>query len=199
MKLYVVVDLLVSNDVKELTFKSLHFSDFYHLLLLKHLCQTSFCVDPKHPSRILFINVNSLLSEVQEVQVKVKLFLTLHGINLLFLGVTMLFMPLFLWDIYGISLSTNGEWLARFAACLIIGNALFSFLIHNAMWPVVRPFLLVQMWNWAAVLVVFMLMQFNGITNAMNWTNIGLCLFWLIIWGYFLFVQPHPKFTMKPA
>ncbi|MCP5100947.1 MAG: hypothetical protein GY943_35805 [Chloroflexi bacterium] len=120
---------------------------------------------------------------------KLKGFLTLHGLNLMFLGVSMLLMPVFLWDVYGVSLDINGVWLARFAACLIIGNALFSVLIRNATWQVIRPFLLVQLFDWGAVMIVFILMQIKGITNGMNWSNIGIAIFWLVVFSYFSFAK----------
>ncbi len=122
---------------------------------------------------------------------KFKTFITLQAVVLTFFGLGTLFAAPMVWGLYGINVEGHGVFLMRFLGGLMLANAVLSWFFRDV--PASNALRAIAYHGfvaWVVTLVVMLIAQFDGTSNTLGWSNVGLCVLFGFGWTYFAFIKP---------
>jgi hypothetical protein len=118
---------------------------------------------------------------------KLKTLLIIKAIVCLVLGLTVLFVPEFLYSIFGATLAAGGVFAAREYGASMIGNLMLTWFARNSDASQTRWAIVLALCVYDAVgVVVTLIAIFTGALNPLAWLVVALYLFFALGFGYFL-------------
>lgn len=104
------------------------------------------------------------------------------------LGAPILIAPIFLYSLFGASLSPGGVFAAREYGASLIGNLMLTWFARNAVESDARRAIALALCVYDAIgFVVTLIAQFSGVLGPLGWFAAAIYLFFAIGFGWFLF------------
>jgi hypothetical protein len=121
---------------------------------------------------------------------KFQTLMIIKAVVCLSLGVPILLAPLFLYSLFGASLSAGGVFAAREYGASLIGNLMLTWFARNAADSPERRAIALALCVYDAIgFVVTLIAQFTGVLGPLGWFAAAIYLFFAIGFGYFLMPQ----------
>ena len=118
---------------------------------------------------------------------KLQTLMIFKAVVCLALGVPILFVPVFLYSLFGASLSAGGVFAAREYGASLIGNLMLTWFARKAVESVARRAIVLALCVYDAIgFVVTMLALFAGVLGPLGWFAAAIYLFFAIAFGYYL-------------
>ena len=103
------------------------------------------------------------------------------------LGVPIVFAPVFLYSLFGVSLNPGGIFTAQEYGASLIGNLLLTWFARNAAESDARRAICWDLCVYDAIGFLFTLIaQLNGVLGPLGWSAVAIYLFFALGFGYFL-------------
>lgn len=119
---------------------------------------------------------------------KLNTFIAIHAVLLFFFGLGFLFIPAWMYSIYGTSSNSIGILTARvFGICNIQLSIIMWSLRNEIGSKILKTIIFLLFLGNAAAFMLAFSAQISGIFNVLGWTNVGLYLLFASGYGYFLF------------
>ena len=118
---------------------------------------------------------------------KFRTVMIIKAVVCLSLGVPILFAPVFLYSLFGISLTPGGAFAAREYGASLIGNLLLTWFARNALESEVRQAIALGLCIYDAIgFVITLIAQVTGVLGPLGWFAAAIYLFFAVGFGYFL-------------
>jgi len=118
---------------------------------------------------------------------KLKTLLVIKAIVCLCLGVPILFVPNFIYSIFGATLAAGGVFAAREYGASMMGILMLTWFVRNSQESDARWAIILALFVYDAIGVIVTLVAIlSGALNAMGWLIVALYLFLALGFGYFL-------------
>jgi hypothetical protein len=118
---------------------------------------------------------------------KLKTLLIIKATVCLCLGVPILFVPNFIYSIFGATMAAGGVFAAREYGASMIGILMLSWFARNSQESDARWAIILALFVYDAIGVIVTLVAIlSGALNAMGWLIVALYLFLALGFGYFL-------------
>ncbi len=127
-----------------------------------------------------------------------KTLLVIKAVVCLCLGLPILFVPDFVYSIFGVTLAASGALAARQYAASMMGNLMLTWFARNsgesdARWAMILALCVYD----ATVLVVALIATISGVLNSLGWLIVLLYLFFAAGFGFFLIPKRVPVAAAK--
>lgn len=129
---------------------------------------------------------------------KLKSLLVMKAIVCLVLGIPILFVPIFFYGLFGMSLGSGGVFTAREYGASLMGNLLLTWFARNAIDSAARRAIVMALCVYDGVgFVITLIATLSGLANPLGWLAVAIYLFFAVGFGYYLVyrpaaqVQPH--------
>lgn len=124
---------------------------------------------------------------------KLKTLLIFKAIVCLFLGLSILIAPKFIYSIFGATLAAGGIFAAREYGASLLGNLMLTWFARNdqeseARWAMI---LALCVYDAAGVVVTGIAIR-SGAVNSLAWLVVAIYLFFALGFGYFLISKRYP-------
>lgn len=124
---------------------------------------------------------------------KLKTLLIIKAAVCLFLGLSVLIVPDFIYSIFGATLAAGGVFAAREYGASMMGNLMLAWFARNSKASDARWSIILALCVYDAVGVIITLMAiFSGAVNYLGWLVVLLYLFFAIGFGYYLIPKKEP-------
>ncbi|MEW5989334.1 MAG: hypothetical protein AB1791_22125 [Chloroflexota bacterium] len=121
---------------------------------------------------------------------KLSLFLLIAGILGLGFGIALVLMPAGLLALYGMTVDTAGQYVARLFGAALLDLGVLSLMARNAPdSPARQALIMAGVVGNLAGLIVTLLGQLAGVTNALGWSTVVIYLFLTAGFAYFQFMK----------
>lgn len=118
---------------------------------------------------------------------KLKTLLIIKAIVCLCLGIPILFVPNFVYSIFGATLAAGGVFAAREYGASLIGNLMLTWFARDSQESKARWAIILALFVYDAIGVVISLIAvISGVLNPLAWLVVALYLFLALGFGYFL-------------
>ena len=118
---------------------------------------------------------------------KLKTLLIIKAIVCLCLGVPILFVPNFIYSIFGATLAAGGAFAAREYGASMMGILMLTWFARNSQESDTRWAIILALFVYDAIGVIVTLVAIlSGALNALGWLIVALYLFLALGFGYFL-------------
>ena len=118
---------------------------------------------------------------------KLKTLLIIKAIVCLCLGLSILFVPNFIYSIFGATLAAGGVFAAREYGASLIGNLMLTWFARNSQESEARWAIILALFVYDAIGVIVTLVAIlSGALNPLAWLVVALYLFLALGFGYFL-------------
>jgi hypothetical protein len=125
---------------------------------------------------------------------KLKTLLIIKAIVCLCFGVSILFVPNFVYSIFGATLAAGGVFTAREYGASMMGNLMLAWFARNSQESDARWAIILALFIYDAVGVVITLIAiFSGALNSLGWLIVLIYLFFAVGFGYFLIPKTRPS------
>jgi len=128
-----------------------------------------------------------------------KTLMTIKSAVCLAFGILFLASPVFVYSIFGASLSEDvGIFAAREYGCALIGTMLLTWFARNAGESQARRAIILYLFIYDALgAVITTIATLSGVFNFLGWSVVVLYGFLAIGFGYFMFAKPAPSVQPK--
>jgi hypothetical protein len=127
-----------------------------------------------------------------------KTLMIIKAIVCLTLGILLLFVPGFVYSIFGASINEAGAFPGREYGAALIGTLLLTWYARNAAESQARRAIILDLFIYDAIgVVITLIAQLQGLFNLLGWAVVVLYLFFAAGFGYFWFAKPAP--ATQPA
>ena len=120
---------------------------------------------------------------------------TLFSINVpisAFFGATCLFVPNWLFSLYGVELTPPGVFMTQLAGAAFLGFGVLAFLARSSESKDFRLAVALALFVQDSIgTVVSITSQISGLFNTLGWSTVAVYLFLALGYGYFRFVKPE--------
>jgi hypothetical protein len=124
---------------------------------------------------------------------KLKTLMIIKALVCLTLGLACLFVPYFLYSIFGITLGAGGAFAAREYGASMIGTLFITWYARNAVESEGRRAIILGLTVYDAIgFVVTVFAILAGVLNPLAWLVAVLYLFLAVAFGYFFIKSPQP-------
>ena len=124
---------------------------------------------------------------------KLKTLLIIKAAVCLCLGLPILFVPNFIYSIFGATLAAGGVFAAREYAASMLGNLMLTWFARNSQESDARWAMILALCVYDAVgFIVTLLAILSGALNSLGWLIVLLYLFFAVGFGYFLIPRKTP-------
>jgi hypothetical protein len=121
---------------------------------------------------------------------KFQTLMVIKAVVCLGLGVPILLAPIFLYSLFGASLTPGGVFAAREYGASLIGNLMLAWFARNAVESETRRAIILALCVYDAIgFVVTLIAQITGVLGPLGWFAMAIYLFFAIGFGYFLLPQ----------
>ena len=118
---------------------------------------------------------------------KLKTLLIIKAIVCLFLGLPILFVPDFIYSIFGATLAAGGVFAAREYGASMLGNLMLTWFARNSEESKARWAIVLALFVYDAIgAVISLIAVISGTLNPLGWLVVALYLFLALGFGYFL-------------
>lgn len=118
---------------------------------------------------------------------KLKTLLIIKAIVCLCLGIPILFVPNFIYSIFGATLAAGGVFAAREYGASMIGILMLTWFARNSQESDARWAIVLALFVYDAIgAIVSLIAILSGAVNALGWLVLALYLFLAVGFGYFL-------------
>ena len=125
---------------------------------------------------------------------KLKTLLIIKAIVCLCLGVPILFVPNFIYSIFGATLAAGGVFAAREYGASMMGNLMLTWFARNSQESESRWAIVLALFVYDAIgFIVAMIAVLSGAVNSLGWLIVVLYLFLALGFGYFLLPRRKPS------
>jgi hypothetical protein len=125
---------------------------------------------------------------------KLKTLLIIKAIVCLCLGIAILFVPNFVYSIFGATLAAGGVFAAREYGASMMGNLMLTWFARNSQESDARWAIILALFIYDAVgFVITLIAILSGALNSLGWLIVVLYLFFAIGFGYFLIPKRRPS------
>jgi hypothetical protein len=125
---------------------------------------------------------------------KLKTLLIIKAIVCLCFGVSILFVPNFVYSIFGATLAAGGVFAAREYGASMMGNLMLTWFARNSQESDARWAIILALFIYDAVgFVITLIAIFAGALNSLGWLIVVLYLFFAVGFGYFLIPKRSPS------
>ena len=125
---------------------------------------------------------------------KLKTLLIIKAIVCLCFGVSILFVPNFVYSIFGATLAAGGVFAAREYGASMMGNLMLTWFARNSQESDARWAIILALFIYDAVgFVITLIAIFSGALNSLGWLIVVLYLFFAVGFGYFLIPKRSPS------
>jgi hypothetical protein len=121
---------------------------------------------------------------------KLTLFMTLAAIVALLFGLAFLLVPAGLLSLYGVTLDSGGQWIARYLGSAFLAIAAMTWLGRAASGPGLRAILVGDFVLAITGLLVAIFDRLYGVGNMLVWSTLGIYLLLSLGFGYFVLLKP---------
>lgn len=123
----------------------------------------------------------------RSIMMKLKTLLIIKAIVCLCLGIPILFVPNFVYSIFGASLAAGGVFAAREYGASLMGNLMLTWFARDSQESKARWAIVLALFVYDAIGVVISLIAvLSGVLNPLAWLVVALYLFLALGFGYFL-------------
>ena len=123
---------------------------------------------------------------------KFRTLMIIKAVVCLGLGVPILVVPVFLYSLFGASLTPGGVFAAREYGASLIGNLMVTWFARNATHSEARRAIILGLCVYDAIgFVVTVIAQATGVLGPLGWFAMAIYLFFAIGFGYFLLPQKN--------
>lgn len=127
---------------------------------------------------------------------KLKTLLIIKAVICLCLGIPILFVPGFVYSIFGITLASGGIFAAREYGASLLGNLMLTWFARNSQESEARWAIVIALFVYDAIgFIVSLIAVLAGTLNPLGWLVVALYLFLALGFGYFLI--PKGKATTE--
>ena len=127
-----------------------------------------------------------------------KTLMIIKAIVCIVLGMILLFVPGFLYSLFGASLNDAGMFAGREYGAALIGGFLLTWYARNAAESQARRAIILDLFIYDAIgAVISLIAILSGVLNPLGWAVFALYLLLAIGFGYFWFLKPVP--VAQPA
>lgn len=131
---------------------------------------------------------------------KFQTLMIIKAVVCLALGVPILLATVFLYSLFGASLSPGGVFAAREYGASLIGNLMLTWFARNAAESVERRAIALALCVYDAIgFVVTLIAQLSGVLGPLGWGAAVIYLFFAVGFGYFLVSGPQPVTRARTA
>jgi len=124
---------------------------------------------------------------------KLKTLLVIKAIVCLFFGIPILFVPNFVYSIFGATLAAGGVFAAREYGASMMGNLMLTWFARNSQESDTRWAIILALFVYDAIgAVVTLVAIFSGALNPLAWMIVALYLLLALGFGYFLLQKRKP-------
>ena len=124
---------------------------------------------------------------------KFRTLMIIKAVVCITLGVPILFVPIFFYGIFGVTLAAGGVFAAREYGASLIGNFLLTWIARDSHESSARRGIIWALCVYDAIgFVVTLIFALSGVPNGLIWMPVALYLFLAIAFGYFLVKPPQP-------
>lgn len=124
---------------------------------------------------------------------KLKTLLIIKAIVCLCLGIPILFVPNFIYSIFGATLAAGGVFAAREYGASMMGNLMLTWFARNSQESDARRAIVLALFVYDAIGVIVTLVAIlSGSLNPLAWLVVALYLFLALGFGYFLLPKRKP-------
>lgn len=120
---------------------------------------------------------------------------TLFSINVpvsAFFGATCIFVPNWLFSLYGVDLTPPGEFMTQLAGAAYLGFGVLAFLARSSESKDFRMALALALFIQDSIgAVISIYAQISGLFNTLGWSTVAVYLFLALGYGYFRFLKPE--------
>ena len=110
------------------------------------------------------------------------------------------FGPGFFYDLFGVTLTVGGLFVAREYGASLMGNMLVAWYARDAAQSVARRAIILGLTVYDAVGFAFALVAtISGVLNPLGWLAVVIYLFFTVGFGYFLVVRPQNARPLQAA
>jgi hypothetical protein len=103
------------------------------------------------------------------------------------LGVPILIAPVFLYNLFGVSLTPGGVFAAREYGASLIGNLMLAWFARKAAESDTRRAIILDLCVYDAIgFVITLIAQLSGVLGPLGWFAAAIYLFFAVAFGYFL-------------
>ena len=121
---------------------------------------------------------------------KFQTLMIIKAVVCLSLGVPILLVPIFLYSLFGASLSPGGVFAAREYGASLIGNLMVAWFARKAIDSDARRAIILGLCVYDAIgFLVTLIAQITGVLGPLGWFAMAIYLFFAIGFGYFLLPQ----------
>lgn len=125
---------------------------------------------------------------------KLKTLLIIKAVVCLCFGVSILFVPNFVYSIFGATLATGGVFAAREYGASMMGNLMLTWFARNSQESDARWAIILALFIYDAVgFVIGLIAIFAGALNSLGWLIVVIYLFFAAGFGYFLIPKRSPS------
>jgi hypothetical protein len=119
--------------------------------------------------------------------VKLQTLMIFKAVVCLALGVPILFVPVFIYSLFGASLGAGGIFAAREYGASLVGNLMLTWFARRAVESIARRAIVLALCVYDAIgFVVTLLALFAGVLGPLGWFAASIYLFFAIAFGYYL-------------
>lgn len=131
---------------------------------------------------------------------KFKTLMILKALVCLSLGLPILFVPYFVYSLFGASLGPGGAFAAREYGASMIGNLMVTWFARNALESDARWAIILGLCVYDAIgFVITLLALISGVLGPLGWFALAIYLFFAVGYGYFLVYSPQPETSASTA
>jgi hypothetical protein len=121
---------------------------------------------------------------------KFKTLMIIKAVVCLCLGVPILLAPVFLYSLFGASLTAGGVFAAREYGASLIGNLMLTWFARNAVDTEPRRAIALALCVYDAIgFVITLMAQFSGVLGPLGWFAALIYLFFAVAFGFFIMPQ----------
>ena len=123
---------------------------------------------------------------------KFQTLMIIKAVVCLSLGVPILIAPVFLYSLFGASLTAGGVFAAREYGASLIGNLMLTWFARNAVDSEPRRAIALALCVYDAIgFVITLMAQFSGVLGPLGWFAALIYLFFAVAFGFF--IMPEKK------
>lgn len=131
---------------------------------------------------------------------KFKTLMILKALVCLSLGLPILFVPYFVYSLFGASLGSGGAFAAREYGASMIGNLMVTWFARNALESDARRAIILGLCVYDAIgFVITLIALISGVLGPLGWFALAIYLFFAVGYGYFLVYSPQPETSASAA
>ncbi len=124
---------------------------------------------------------------------KFQTVMIIKAIVCLSLGLPILFVPVFTYSLFGLTLSEGGAFAAQEYGASLIGNLMVTWFARMAVESDARRAIILGLCVYDAIgFVVTAIALISGVGGPLLWFALAIYLFFAVGFGYFLIVPPKP-------